>query len=173
MCGSDRWPMVRIRSCTSEHVVACSTVAARRCASWRQHACASRPRSTTPSRPLAACKAQQPVCDSSVWYQLYLSPWLVAICLCGPANTLSTMNDSSLPTYSDVQAHYRARAELKQSFATLKNDQQDIQELFKTVAAELEATPEIGDKHVLSREWDALRQVRAPLSSVTVKTFDV
>ncbi|KAI1795534.1 hypothetical protein LXA43DRAFT_990948 [Ganoderma leucocontextum] len=68
------------------------------------------------------------------------------------------MNDSSLPTYSDVQAHYRARAELKQNFTTLRNDQQNIQELFKTVAAELEATPEIGDKHPLSKEWNALRQ---------------
>ena len=71
------------------------------------------------------------------------------------------MSDSTLPAYSDVQAHYRARSELKQNFATLRNDQLDIQELFKTVAAELEATPEIGDKHPLSQEWNALRQVRA------------
>ena len=69
------------------------------------------------------------------------------------------MRDHGLPTYSDVQAHYRARAELKQNFSTLINDQQDIQELFKTVAAELEATPEIGDAHELSHEWNQLRQV--------------
>ena len=71
------------------------------------------------------------------------------------------MIEPSLPTYSEIQAHYRARAELKQNFVTLINDQRDIQELFKTVAAELEATPEIGDKHALSDEWNKLRQVRA------------
>lgn len=84
------------------------------------------------------------------------------------------MNDISLPTYSDVQAHYRARAELKQNFATLRNDQLDIQELFKTVAAELEATSEIGERHPLSKEWDALRQVRASglARTVPVQGFD-
>ncbi|TBU31626.1 hypothetical protein BD311DRAFT_716262 [Dichomitus squalens] len=68
------------------------------------------------------------------------------------------MFQSGLPTYSEIQAHYRARAELKQNFATLINDQRDIQELFKTVAAELDATPEVGEKHALSDEWNRLRR---------------
>ncbi len=66
-----------------------------------------------------------------------------------------------LPTYSDVQAAQRARTELKQNFVTLTNDQLDIQELFRTVAAQLESTPEIGERHAVCEEWNKLRQVRA------------
>ena len=69
------------------------------------------------------------------------------------------MADVEPPTYSDVQAAQRARAELKQNFVTLTNDQLDIQELFRTVAAQLESTPEIGEKHALCEEWNELRQV--------------
>ncbi|RDX54928.1 hypothetical protein OH76DRAFT_1340150 [Lentinus brumalis] len=63
-----------------------------------------------------------------------------------------------LPTYSDVQAAQRARTELKQNFVTLTNDQLDIQELFRTVAAQLESTPEIGERHAVCEEWNKLRQ---------------
>ncbi|KAI8993973.1 hypothetical protein BD414DRAFT_269019 [Trametes punicea] len=68
------------------------------------------------------------------------------------------MAEPGLPSYSDVQAAQRSRAELKQSFMTLTNDQLDIQELFKSVAAQLESTPEIGEQHPLSNEWNELRQ---------------
>ncbi|KAI0663377.1 hypothetical protein C8Q70DRAFT_353375 [Cubamyces menziesii] len=70
-------------------------------------------------------------------------------------------NDSDLaglPSYSDVQAAYRARSELRQNFMTLTNDQLDIQELFRSVAAQLESTPEIGQEHPLCAEWNELRQ---------------
>ena len=72
------------------------------------------------------------------------------------------MADVEPPTYSDVQAAQRARAELKQNFVTLTNDQLDIQELFRMVAAQLESTPEIGEKHALCEEWNELRQVSTP-----------
>ncbi|KAI9067327.1 hypothetical protein FKP32DRAFT_1620595 [Trametes sanguinea] len=68
------------------------------------------------------------------------------------------MADGGLPSYSDVQAAQRARLELKQNFVTLTNDQLDIQELFRSVAAQLESTPEIGEQHPLSAEWNELRQ---------------
>ncbi|KAI0779540.1 hypothetical protein C8Q74DRAFT_1198433 [Fomes fomentarius] len=68
------------------------------------------------------------------------------------------MADSGPPSYSDVQAAHRARSELKQNFVTLQNDQLDIQELFRTVATELESTPEIGTGHELCDEWNDLRQ---------------
>ncbi|OSD07028.1 hypothetical protein PYCCODRAFT_1431206 [Trametes coccinea BRFM310] len=68
------------------------------------------------------------------------------------------MADGGLPSYSDVQAAQRARLELKQNFVTLTNDQLDIQELFRSVAAQLESTPEIGEQHPLSTEWNELRQ---------------
>ncbi|RPD53188.1 hypothetical protein L227DRAFT_581532 [Lentinus tigrinus ALCF2SS1-6] len=68
------------------------------------------------------------------------------------------MADLELPTYHDVQAAQRARTELKQNFITLTNDQLDIQELFRTVAAQLESTPEIGEGHALCVEWNEFRQ---------------
>ena len=66
------------------------------------------------------------------------------------------MDDNAPPSYNDDMA----RAELKRKFTALVKDQQDIQELFKTIARELQATPEIGDKHPLLNEWEALREVR-------------
>ena len=71
------------------------------------------------------------------------------------------MADPGLPSYNDVQAAHRARADLKQNFVTHLNDQLDIQELFRTVATELESTPEIGEAHPLCNEWNELRQVSA------------
>ena len=67
------------------------------------------------------------------------------------------MDENAPPSYNDDMA----RAELKRKFTTLVKDQQDIQELFKTIARELQATPEIGDKHPLLNEWEALREVSA------------
>ena len=64
------------------------------------------------------------------------------------------------PSYSDVQAAQRARMELKQNFVTLTNDQLDIQDLFRSVAGQLESTPEIGEGHESAEEWNSLRQVR-------------
>ncbi|KAJ8486921.1 hypothetical protein ONZ51_g4521 [Trametes cubensis] len=80
-------------------------------------------------------------------------------------------NDSDpagLPSYSDVQAAYRARSELRQNFMTLTNDQLDIQELFRSVAAQLESTPEIGQEHPLCAEWNELRQVRIKMNKCGV-----
>ncbi|KAM5533207.1 hypothetical protein V8D89_013163 [Ganoderma adspersum] len=64
------------------------------------------------------------------------------------------MDENAPPSYNDDMA----RAELKRKFTTLVKDQQDIQELFKTIARELQATPEIGDRHPLLNEWEALRE---------------
>ena len=72
-------------------------------------------------------------------------------------------DQSGLPSYSDVQAAQRARTELKQNFVTLTNDQLDIQELFRSVAGQLESTPEIGEGHEVAVEWNSLRQVRTQL----------
>ena len=67
-----------------------------------------------------------------------------------------------LPSYDDLdaQAAHSARSQLKKSFENLKHDHLDIQELFRTVAGQLEATPEIGEEHPLVEEWNTLRQVR-------------
>ena len=75
--------------------------------------------------------------------------------LSSATSCLSIMNESAPPSYNDDMA----RAELKRKFTTLVKDQQDIQDLFKTIARELQATPEIGDKHPLLNEWDVLREV--------------
>ncbi|KAH9932453.1 uncharacterized protein B0H18DRAFT_985585 [Fomitopsis serialis] len=48
--------------------------------------------------------------------------------------------------------------ELKRCFATLLSDQQEIQNLFKSVSGELETTPQIGEHHPLTEEWNTLRQ---------------
>ena len=70
------------------------------------------------------------------------------------------IDQSGPPSYSDVQAAQRARMELKQNFVTLMNDQLDIQDLFRSVAGQLESTPEIGEGHEIAEEWNSLRQVR-------------
>ncbi|EPT04714.1 hypothetical protein FOMPIDRAFT_1157042 [Fomitopsis schrenkii] len=57
------------------------------------------------------------------------------------------------PPYTNDNAE-----ELKRCFSTLLNDQQEIQELFKSVAGHLETTPQIGEHHVLTEEWNTLRQ---------------
>ncbi|KAI0743993.1 hypothetical protein C8Q80DRAFT_1184442 [Daedaleopsis nitida] len=74
------------------------------------------------------------------------------------ALTIRNMAEPGLPSYMDVQAAHRARADLMQNFETLLSDQIDIQELFRTVATELEGTPEIGETHPLIEEWNVLRQ---------------
>ncbi|KAH9839099.1 uncharacterized protein C8Q71DRAFT_855747 [Rhodofomes roseus] len=57
------------------------------------------------------------------------------------------------PPYTNDNAE-----ELKKCFATLLNDQQEIQKLFKSVAGQLETTPQIGEHHPLTEEWNTLRQ---------------
>ena len=89
------------------------------------------------------------------------------------SNTSVPMSQSDfagLPSYADVQAAHRARAELKQNFVTLTNDQLDIQELFRTVAGQLESTPEIGEHHPIVEEWNTLRQVRPTCSLLALNT---
>ncbi|EKM54748.1 uncharacterized protein PHACADRAFT_258791 [Phanerochaete carnosa HHB-10118-sp] len=58
----------------------------------------------------------------------------------------------SLPSYDDVQREHDLRA----SFAHLTRDHEEIQKLFKSVAGQLESTPQIGEEHDLAQEWDAL-----------------
>lgn len=60
-----------------------------------------------------------------------------------------------LPTYEELQTERT----LKDSFAQLARDHEDIQGLFKNVAKHLETTPEIGEDHALSKEWDRLFKV--------------
>ena len=67
------------------------------------------------------------------------------------------MDGNALQPYSDERE--AAREDLKQKFATLVKDQRDIQDIFRSIAAELRATPEIGDRHPLVEEWEALREV--------------
>ncbi|KAI0688191.1 hypothetical protein BC835DRAFT_1373851 [Cytidiella melzeri] len=59
---------------------------------------------------------------------------------------------SRLPAYEDLQAE----RDLKESFAQLLKDHEEIQRLFKSVAAQLESTPKIGEDHDLTREWNLL-----------------
>ncbi|KAI0798560.1 hypothetical protein BC629DRAFT_229941 [Irpex lacteus] len=58
------------------------------------------------------------------------------------------------PSYEDLQAE----RDLKGSFAQLLNDHEEIQRLFKSVAAQLDTTPKIGEDHDLSREWHQLQK---------------
>ncbi|THG94362.1 hypothetical protein EW026_g7097 [Hermanssonia centrifuga] len=57
-----------------------------------------------------------------------------------------------LPSYEELQAE----RDLKQSFASLSRDHEDIQQLFKSVASKLETTPKIGEDNELCKEWDQL-----------------
>ena len=63
-----------------------------------------------------------------------------------------------LPSYDELRAEHA----LKESFAQLARDHDEIQRLFKSVAAQLETTPRIGEEHALCAEWDALFKVRTP-----------
>lgn len=64
-----------------------------------------------------------------------------------------------LPSYDDAQAATQASKELKSSFANLKGDHNDIQELFRTVKNQLQNAPEFGDGHLLLEKWETLRSV--------------
>ena len=59
------------------------------------------------------------------------------------------------PSYEEL----RAERTLKESFAKVVQDQQEIQQLFTSVSAKLETTPNIGAGHALCTEWDGLRRV--------------
>lgn len=71
----------------------------------------------------------------------------------GAATTPSVGDE--LPSYEQL----RAERNLKESFARVVQDQQEIQKLFTSVAAKLETTPNIGEGHALCTEWDGLRRV--------------
>ena len=60
------------------------------------------------------------------------------------------------PSYEEL----RAERVLKETFAKLVIDHEEIQKLFISVAGELETTPKIGEGHALCKEWNDLRQVR-------------
>lgn len=66
---------------------------------------------------------------------------------------------TSPPPYNAVDTYSSTVQELRQSFATLIDDQSRITELFRTVAAHLETSSQIGENHALSKEWNELRQV--------------
>ena len=68
----------------------------------------------------------------------------------GPSHT-------RLPTYDEL----RAEQELKESFAQLGRDHDEIGRLFRGVAAQLESTERIGEEHALCAEWDRMFKVRS------------
>lgn len=76
-------------------------------------------------------------------------------------DSLAGPSHAQLPSYEDIQAE----RDLKESFAQLSRDHEEIQRLFKSVATQLETTPKIGDEHELSREWDGLFKVRSDIGS--------
>ncbi|KAH9913345.1 uncharacterized protein BXZ73DRAFT_55561 [Epithele typhae] len=64
-----------------------------------------------------------------------------------------------LPLYSDVQAAHRSEMALKQKFARILDDQLDIEDLFRNVAAQLEGMRELGPaRRTLVDGWERLRQ---------------
>lgn len=66
-------------------------------------------------------------------------------------------SDAPPPSYTDTSSSSNA-VKLRESFATLVNDQLEIQNLFKSVACQLETTPQLGEHHPLAEEWNTLRQ---------------
>ncbi|EED79928.1 predicted protein [Postia placenta Mad-698-R] len=72
-------------------------------------------------------------------------------------------SDAPPPSYADTSSSSNA-VKLRESFATLVNDQLEIQNLFKSVACQLETTPQLGEHHPLAEEWNTLRQ-----SSMAIK----
>ncbi|KAF9811142.1 hypothetical protein IEO21_06626 [Rhodonia placenta] len=72
-------------------------------------------------------------------------------------------SDAPPPSYTDTSSSSNA-VKLRESFATLVNDQLEIQNLFKSVACQLETTPQLGEHHPLAEEWNTLRQ-----SSMAIK----
>ena len=67
----------------------------------------------------------------------------------------STSSSNQLPSYEDIQAE----RDLKESFAQLLKDHEEIQRLFKSVATQLDTTPKIGGEHELTTEWHHLAKV--------------
>lgn len=78
-----------------------------------------------------------------------------------PARTCSEQPRAGPSTHAGPPSYESLQAErdLKESFAQLSRDHEEIQGLFKKVAAQLESTPKIGDEHELCREWNALFKV--------------
>jgi len=69
-----------------------------------------------------------------------------------PNEGSASSSQPQLPSYDDIQAE----RDLKESFVHLLKDHEEIQRLFKSVAAQLETTPKIGEDHDLCREWNQL-----------------
>ncbi|TCD65343.1 hypothetical protein EIP91_002781 [Steccherinum ochraceum] len=67
---------------------------------------------------------------------------------------IASQPSESLPSYEEI----RAERSLKDAFSKLVKDHDEIQRLFISVAAELEATEKIGKDHELCKEWNILRQ---------------
>lgn len=63
------------------------------------------------------------------------------------------------PTYEESRFSDNPGFVLRESFSALLDDHKEIQELFKSVSAQLEMTPNIGLGSDLCDDWDALRQV--------------
>ena len=74
--------------------------------------------------------------------------------------SLEPSSHAKLPSYDELQAE----RELKETFAHLEKDHEDLQELFKKVATQLETTPQIGEEHELTKEWDQMFKVRSTYS---------
>ena len=77
----------------------------------------------------------------------------------GPSAIASQVSET-LPSYEEI----RAERTLKDAFSKLVKDHEEIQKLFISVAAELEATEKIGKDHELCKEWNGLRQVSMQIS---------
>ena len=60
-----------------------------------------------------------------------------------------------LPSYDELQAE----RDLKETFAQLEKDHEDLQGLFRKVSIELETSQQIGEEHQLAKEWDQLSKV--------------
>lgn len=73
-----------------------------------------------------------------------------------PHDSSAGPSHARLPTYEELQAE----KDLKESFAQLSRDHDEIRHLFKSVANQLETTPRIGEDHELCMEWDGLFKVR-------------
>lgn len=66
---------------------------------------------------------------------------------------ISLLSDG-LPSYEEL----RAERALKDTFAKVVKDHEEIEKLFLSVAAQLETTPKIGEGHDLCKEWNQLRK---------------
>jgi hypothetical protein len=81
---------------------------------------------------------------------------------------ISNNTSAQPPTYEELQAE----RDLKVSFAQLLKDHEEIQRLFKSVSAQLESTPKIGEDHDLTREWNQLHKACYKTSLRYMQVFE-